>query len=68
MIFEIFDEKGKRVFFTYDINCVPNKTQLNSMIKGGYKLKLNEKFITKKKLEEIISGDKENNKSGEIRK
>ena len=36
-MFEAYDDKVKRVFFTYDKDCVPNKTQIDSMAKGEQK-------------------------------
>ena len=53
-IFEVFNDKGKRLFFTYDKSCIPPKEQLEAIIKDGYKIKVNETTITKKKLNELL--------------
>lgn len=58
MKFEVVNDKGKVVFNTTEISCLPTKTEINSMIKAGYKFKLDNKSITKKKLEEIIINER----------
>ena len=53
-LFEVFNDKGKRVFFTYDETCIPSKEQLNAIFKDGYKIKINGTTVTKKKLNELL--------------
>lgn len=53
-IFEVFNDKSKRLFFTYDKLCIPPKEQLEAIIKDGYKIKVNGATITKKKLNELL--------------
>lgn len=53
-IFEVFNDKGKRLFFTYEKSCIPPKEQLKAIIKDGYKIKVNGATITKKKLDELL--------------
>ena len=55
MIFETFDQHGKRVFHTHDEGCIPTKQQLTSMMQNGYKFKLDGKRITKNQLAERYS-------------
>ena len=56
-IFEIFNDKGRRVFYTYDKTCIPSKEQLDAMLKSGYKIKSNGVTITKKKINELLKGE-----------
>ena len=62
-IFEIFNDKGRRVFYTYDKTCIPSKEQLEAMFKGGYKIKLNGVTVTKKKINELLKGEINENKN-----
>ena len=54
MLFEIYTEKGRRLFYTSSEECIPDKDILNSMSKAGYKFKLNGKQISLKNLEKQI--------------
>ncbi len=54
MKFEIFNDKGKREFYTYDNECIPSKWEIDIMSKNGWKFKLDDKFISKTKLNEMI--------------
>lgn len=53
-LFEIFNSKSKRVFYTHQKTCIPNKSQLYEMIKLGYKIKIDNKIATKKIIDEIF--------------
>lgn len=53
-IFEVFNDKGKRLFFTYDKSCMPPKEQLEAIIRDGYKIKVNGTTVAKKKLNELL--------------
>ena len=53
-MFEVFNDKGKRVMYTEHISCIPEKYILSSMLKVGYKFKLNGKAITVQKLNEQL--------------
>lgn len=55
MLFEIFNDKGHRVFMTNSENCLPEKEHINSMIANGYKVKLDSKTLTKKATLELYS-------------
>lgn len=57
-LFEIYNEKGNRLFYTNSEECLPPKEQISSMLNAGYKFKLNGKSITKKALNELIKGDR----------
>ena len=50
MIFEVFNDKGKRVMYTEHTSCIPTKDILNLMFKAGYKFKLDGKTTTIKNL------------------
>ena len=52
--FEVINDKNAVVMNTTSPICVPCETQINSMIRVGYKFRLNNKIITKKKLIEFI--------------
>lgn len=58
MKFEIIDNKGKVVFNTTQVTCIPNKDNINSMHGAGYKFKIDNKSISKKKLIEFITSNK----------
>ena len=56
MLFEIYNEKGNRVFYTDCKNCLPSIEQVNAMLNDGYKFKLDAKSISKKNISELIKG------------
>lgn len=58
MLFEIYTEKGRRLFYTSSEEGLPPKEQINSMLNAGYKFKLDGKTISKKILNELIKGEK----------
>lgn len=60
MKFEIFNEKNKVVFNTQEKQCLPDKHQINTMIKIGYKFKIDGKLLTKKQLTELINNKEKN--------
>ena len=53
MELEVFNDKGHRVFYTYQEQCIPTKSQTSSMLKQGYKFKIDGKNISKTKALEI---------------
>lgn len=55
MLFEIFNDKGHRVFFTNSENCLPEKNNLEAMLKNGYKFKCDDKTLTRKAINELYS-------------
>lgn len=54
MEFEVINDKNKTVMSTTSLSCIPNKNELNSMSKAGYKFKIDGKAITIKKLNEKL--------------
>lgn len=52
-LFEIYNDKNRRVFWTNSINCLPQKEHLDSMIKNGCKIKVNNKQLGKKAINEL---------------
>ena len=59
MLFEVYSEKGSRLFYTSNEECLPPKEQVNSMMNAGYKIKLDGKLLTKKVLNELIKGGRQ---------
>ena len=49
----MINKDGKSVMSTEHISCFPTKEQLSSMVKAGYKFKIDGKPVTKKKIEEL---------------
>lgn len=54
-LFEIYNDKNRRVFCTNGQSCLPQKEHLDSMLKNGYKVKLDNKALTKKAINELYS-------------
>ena len=52
--FEIYNNDGTRVFNALDEASIPPKEHIDSMLKNGYKFKIDGKFTTKKLLKEYI--------------
>ena len=63
MKFEVVNDKNVPMMSTTYISCIPEKDELTSMSKAGYKFKLDGKSITIKKLIEKLKEitDGENN-------
>lgn len=55
MTFQIINDKGQVVMTTTSINCGPNEDTLESMSKAGYKFKVDDKLVAKKKAIEITN-------------
>ena len=55
MKFEVINPFGKPVMTTEYKECVPDKEQINAMLKAGYKLKLNGKILNKKEVIEFVT-------------
>lgn len=53
-IFEIYNNKNHRVFYTYQQSCIPDKKTLNNMIVNGHKIKIDNKTVTKKAINEMF--------------
>ena len=53
MKFEVINDKGKTVYYTYETKDIPNHEDMNSMIEAGYKFKIDGKAASKKKIEEL---------------
>ena len=54
MLFEVINDKNKRVMCTESVACVPDRATLMSMSKTGYKFKLNGKATSVKSLIEKL--------------
>lgn len=55
MKFEVIGIDNKTVFQTEYKECIPPKSEIESMYKAGYKFKIDGKSTTKKKVLEIKS-------------
>lgn len=51
--FEIFDSGGTRIFNALDEPSIPPKDHIKIMMKNGYKIKVDGKFMTKKAINEF---------------
>lgn len=58
MHFEVINDKGRVVMQTQYASCIPHKKQIIAMLKAGYKIRVDGKTMTKKKLEDLINGGK----------
>ena len=45
---------GITMMSTEDIDCIPDEDQISSMIKAGYKFRIDGKIITPKKIKEFM--------------
>lgn len=54
MKFEVINDKGQVVMTTTSMNCIPDKTEIESISKSGYKFKVDNVITTKKKILEMI--------------
>ena len=54
MRLEAYNDKNSRVSITDYEECFPSKQEANSMLKNGYKLKLDGKVMTKKAINELF--------------
>ena len=55
MKFELINEKNKVVMNTSSFECVPCKEQIEDMLNFGYKIKVDNKVLSKKKIEEFLN-------------
>lgn len=58
MLFEIYNEKVRRLFYTSSEECLPSNEQINSMLNAGHKFKLDGKMLSKKAINELTKGEK----------
>ena len=63
MRFEIINDKGTIVMNCSSIDCMPNKEQIDVMLQIGYKFKVDNRIISKKKIVEIIKEKQINEES-----
>ena len=54
MKFEGGNNQGKAVMYTFHISCLPTPRQIESMVKNGYKFKIDGKIVSKGKVEQLI--------------
>lgn len=54
-IFEVFNDKGERVFSTTDKKSVPPKSEIETVITDGHKVKVNGKILYKKNISEFLN-------------
>ena len=53
MKFEVINDKGVSVMNTEHKSCIPDDSQLSSMIKAGYKFMIDGKAASVKKVKEV---------------
>lgn len=53
MKFEVLNDKGNTVFYTYRKKDIP-EDHLQSMVSSGHKFKIDGKNVSKKKLEDFL--------------
>ena len=56
--FEIFNNYGTKVFCPLDEASIPPKEHIESMLKSGYKIKVDGKYLTKKAINEFIKSSR----------
>ena len=54
MKFEVINPFGKIVMHTEYEECIPDKKQVEQMLKAGYKFKLNGKNLNRKELNNFL--------------
>lgn len=54
-IFEVFNDKGERLFFTTDKKSVPPKKKIETLLSDGHKVKVNGKTLYKKNISEFLN-------------
>lgn len=60
-IFEIYDDKNRKVNTIQHIQCLPPKEHIDSMFQHGYKFKLDGKNMAKKAVYEFIKNRRAKN-------
>ncbi len=53
MLFQVVNDKGVPVMRTEHKSCIPDDSQLSSMLKVGYKFKIDGKAASIKKVKEV---------------
>lgn len=53
MRFEIVNDEGTVVIYTDYKSCIPSGDQLSSMMKIGFKFRVDGKIVSKKRVEEM---------------
>ena len=54
MKFEVINDRGRTIMSTTYISCIPNDGEIASMIKAGYKFKIDGKSTSKNKIKDLI--------------
>lgn len=54
MLVKIINDKGRVVMQTSFVECLPNKTHIDSMVQNGYKFNVDGKNVTKKTFIEVF--------------
>ncbi len=55
MKFEVINSEGRVVFWCQQLSCIPDKQEIESVTKSGYKIRIDGKIVTKK-LNELLRG------------
>lgn len=65
-MFQVFDRDGRRVFFTEDNECAPQKEAMLCLLRDGYKLKNEGKMIHKKDIDNFLKDFKKGKNNAQI--
>lgn len=63
MRFEVVNRDGNTVFHTESVTCMPPESDLKAMEAGGYKFRLDGKFVKLNKLKDSMNQTVEKNES-----
>ncbi|MDO4562197.1 MAG: hypothetical protein Q4C12_00025 [Clostridia bacterium] len=55
MKFEVINDRGMTVMSCTAFSCIPEESEISSMLKAGYKFKIDGKSVNKRKIQEIRS-------------
>ena len=59
MKFQVISQNNMPLMATTSIECIPSSTELISMEKVGYKFKIDNKIVSRKKIIEFTTNNKE---------
>lgn len=58
-VYEVYDQKNKRVLYSYSNKCIDSKSRIEELLKTGHKVKINGKPVVKTKITEMLNLIKE---------
>lgn len=54
MRFEVIDDENNIVMTTNSYECLPTKSEINSMIKSRHRIRIDGKIASKKKIDDLF--------------